>query len=187
MKIKIDKLTLSEKMQLMNQLAKELPKHEVKGGFMPNTKKHDTSSEFVVWRTIRSWHSNTYAGEGLFKAPNTNDGSGCLMESKEKSPLSMCMKPFTVTHRQYWHRWNKSLKVSAFLSYPNGMGCNDQYFWEALTNDANRYWSEQEMENAITKFLNRQFIAKFFRWTIHINKFFHSIYNFVKIQLSKRR
>lgn len=77
----------------------------------------------VFFRPIRSWHSATYAGEGLTKIPGSDDSSGCLRDG-------MCPQPRSVTHRAYWHKRNPKATVSVFLSYPNAMGACDQYFWE---------------------------------------------------------
>lgn len=107
----------------------------------------------VVFRPLRSWHSNTFAGEGLFKIPNSNDSSGCL-EAFGRT----CMKPYTVTHRIYWNRRTGNT-ISAFLSYPDAMGMsNGEYFWETLgTNkdgDIERFFgpnAERQMEQAIIK------------------------------------
>lgn len=109
----------------------------------------------VYFRPIRSWHSATYAGEGLTKIPGTNDGSGCLF-SETLRGLKVALPPSTVTHRLYWHERNPDDTISAFLSYPDSMGACDVYFWEALRviedEDITRFFgdnAEAEMETAI--------------------------------------
>lgn len=114
----------------------------------------------IFFRPIKSWHSATYAGEKLIKIPGSDDGSGCMrLESLHGLPV--CGIPYSVTHRLYWHERNPSKTISAFLSYPDAMGCSDgAYFWEAYgveNNDVSRYFgdsAEDEMEAAIkTKLL----------------------------------
>lgn len=97
----------------------------------------------VFFRPIRSWHSGTYAGENLEHIPDCTDRSGCL-------------PPLTVTHRLYWHELQPDNTISAFLSYPNGMGAADEYFWEAFgpspEGDITRYFgenAEEELEAAV--------------------------------------
>lgn len=109
----------------------------------------------VFFRPIRSWHSGTYAGEKLRNIPGSKDRSGCLYDEKIMGALDCCSPPYTVTHRLYWHERDATKTVSAFLSYPNGMGSSDQYFWEtygAGSDDVERYFgdaAESEMEAAI--------------------------------------
>jgi hypothetical protein len=121
--------------------------------FIPTTCERKVSGK-IVFRPIKSWHGNTYAGEGL-KIHN-GDRSGCLKDSD--GVLEQCYKPLTVTHRVYWHRGNPEEEVSAFLSYPNGMGAMDCYFWEAyITRDTPRFTSEEEMERKVVRHLNYKF------------------------------
>lgn len=117
----------------------------------------------IFFRPIRSWHSGTYAGEKLYKIPGSNDGSGCLFSEKLSDVLPVCSPPHTVTHRLYWHEKDPNQTISAFLSYPNGMGVCDEYFWEANKveddNDITRYFgpdAETEMEAAIKAYLLAQ-------------------------------
>ena len=106
----------------------------------------------VVYRPIRSWHSGVLAGEGITSI--RGDGSGCL-KRQEGDEYYVAPRPQTVTHRLYWNvRTDRC--VSAFLSYPNAMGCCDQYFWEANVStgdDSIQRWAglhaEEEMETAI--------------------------------------
>ena len=107
----------------------------------------------VFFRPVRSWHSNTYAGEKITRV--RGDGSGCMFEDKFKG-LSVCGVPYTVTHRLYWHENAPDNSISAFLSYPDAMGCSDgEYFWEAHPMDEGqeaRYFgadAETEMEAAV--------------------------------------
>jgi hypothetical protein len=114
----------------------------------------------VFFRPIRSWHSGTYAGEKLRNIPGSADRSGCLFDEKIRGALDCCSPPHTVTHRLYWHERDATKTLSAFLSYPNGMGCSDQYFWEAYglsDNDIERYFgdgAEAEMETAIKQYFS---------------------------------
>src|SRR6185312_2082255 len=115
--------------------------------FIPCTTPRHIGSE-VYCQPIRSWHSGTYAGEKLTSIPGSNDRSGCLRDGMADAPLS-------VTHRLYWHRDKPEQKISAFLSYPNGMGACDTYFWECnaiAPDDVVRFFgpdAEKKMETAI--------------------------------------
>ena len=116
--------------------------------FIPCTKEREIAPN-IVFRPRRSWHSATFAGEGLFQVHG--DGSGCLhRDAKPYSPL--CSPPLTVTHRKYWHKLTDR-SISAFLSYPNGMGDCGSYFWEIypINGDIARFSSETEMEEAIVR------------------------------------
>ncbi len=115
----------------------------------------------VVFRPIKSWHSATFAGEGLLKIPESDDGSGCVRPSTEGSYQKLCPIPLTVTHRLYWHESNPDKTISAFLSYPEAMGYygDKEYFWEiyGTGDDIERFGGEQaeaEMEVVICKFFN---------------------------------
>lgn len=85
--------------------------------------------------------------------PGSDDRSGC---ARTDGPYSwMCNIPLTVTHRVYWHESDPAKTVSAFLSYPNAMGCSDTYFWETygLGDDVERWFgdtAEADMEAAIS-------------------------------------
>lgn len=114
----------------------------------------------IVFRPIRSWHSLSYAGEGLEYMPGTKDRSGCL-KKEETYGLNICTRPLTVTHRLYWNKKNSDKTISAFLSYPDGMGSADEYFWETLgtrkDGDIERFFgknSERKMEKKIIKVLD---------------------------------
>lgn len=117
-------------------------------------------SDGVMFRPVRSWHSATYAGEKLEIVGS--DRSGC---ARKDGPYSfMCSIPLSVTHRLYWHKDAPDKTVSAFLSYPNGMGCSDEYFWETygLGEDVERWFgdaAEQEMETAITAHFTKQSVT----------------------------
>lgn len=99
----------------------------------------------VFFRPIRSWHSGTYAGEELEHMPDSTDRSGCLVDAR-LGPMRLCYPPLSVTHRLYWHESQPDETISAFLSFPNGMGAADEYFWEALgldpEGDITRYFGE---------------------------------------------
>ena len=114
--------------------------------FIPATMEREIAPN-IVFRPIRSWHSGTYAGEKL-KSVN-GDGSGCITKQQEY-PRETCQRPPTVTQRIYWNKVT-SKQISAFLSYPNGMGCMNEYFWEIYPyeNDVGRFTSEIEMEQTI--------------------------------------
>lgn len=121
--------------------------------------------EGVFFRPIRSWHSGTYAGEGLFKIPNSTDGSGCLREETARYPGSavgtLTSAPLTVTHRLYWHTREPHRTLSAFLSYPNAMGAYEDYFWETYwpdCKDIERFIgedAEERMEDVIRSFFTK--------------------------------
>jgi len=126
--------------------------------FIQKTMERKVSGQ-IVFRPIKSWHSNTYAGERLEKMPfSKEDGSGCM---RRVNGMNMCYIPFTVTHRLYWHKKNPKEKISVFLSYPDGMGACEEYFWEVYSirkdGDIKRFYgdnAEEEMEKEIVKFLN---------------------------------
>ncbi len=98
----------------------------------------------VVYRPLRSWHSGVFAGERLDIV--NGDRSGCVIKSQYCRD-GVAPIPYTYTHRLYWNAEGRT--VSAFLSYPNGMGCSESYFWEAMLEDVERFWSEEEMEDAV--------------------------------------
>lgn len=115
--------------------------------FIPATSPRQISPH-IYFRPIRSWHSATYAGEGLTVVKT--DKSGYLLNN------GLCYAPKTVTHRIYWHDETNKF-ISAFLSYPDAMGCVDEYFWEIYpgdNEDVDRFFSEAEMEAKIISILN---------------------------------
>lgn len=127
--------------------------------FIPGTREIDIGRG-VVYRPIKSWHSGTYAGEQAESIPGSNDGSGCCTVIPTPLPggrvfqRKMCDPPKTVTHRLYWNKRRPDVKVSAFLSYPNGMGFTlmGAYFWEVMlpeADDVERFEQEEEVEAAI--------------------------------------
>lgn len=123
--------------------------------FIPTTTARSIG-DGVFFRPIKSWHSATFAGEKLYKIPGADDGSGCLLKGKEQYRY-VCSAPLTVTHRLYWHDKNKEKTISAFLSYPDGMGAMKEYFWETygISCDIERFTgdnAEEEMEKMILKF-----------------------------------
>lgn len=124
--------------------------------FIPCTMERSIGNG-VWFRPIKSWHSGTYAGERLYTIPETQDGSGCLLSWTDHS-RQICSPPYSVTHRLYWHEREKGKAVSAFLSYPNGLGAYDKYFWEiypSAEGDIMRFYgekAEEEMEEEIRKF-----------------------------------
>ena len=124
--------------------------------FIPCTSEREIAKD-IVFRQIKSWHSLTYAGEGLKHLPNSLDRSGCLDDD------GRCSRPLSVCHRIYWHRKNPSFYISAVLSYPNGLSYINEYFWETLgTNGENieRFFgkdAEREMEKKIIKVLRKEY------------------------------
>lgn len=125
--------------------------------FIPCTMERHIGNR-IYFRPIKSWHTGVYAGEKLYKIPGTNGGSGCLRRDTGKYQ-DLCSPPLTVTHRLYWHEKNKDKTISAFLSYPNGMGAMKEYFWEiypAEDGDIERFVgdkAEEEMEEMIKRLL----------------------------------
>jgi hypothetical protein len=121
--------------------------------FIPCTREIEIG-DGVVYRPIRSWMSLTYAGEGLQIV--RGDASGCV-DARGK-----CSKPNAVVHRLYWRRlgWPDEPQVSAFLSYPHGMGACSEYFWEAYAGDEpERYFgtdAESEMETMLRESLRKR-------------------------------
>lgn len=64
--------------------------------------------------------------------------------------------PHSAIHRLYWRVQAPERCVSAFLSYPNGLGAVPTYFWEISIHDCERFTgarAEEEMEAAIKSFL----------------------------------
>jgi hypothetical protein len=138
---------------------------EKKGFFIPTTMERKIAKD-IVFRPIRSWHSNTYAGEQLETMPDSEDRSGCMdIVERRGYKTRMCSIPLTVIHRIYWHKKNPKLTVSAFLSYPDAMGfSNKKYFWEVYSvrkdGDIERFFgkdAEKKMEAKIIRFLRRAY------------------------------
>lgn len=103
----------------------------------------------VVYRPLRSWHTGAYAGEGLKSVQG--DSSGCVSMHPDRRYM-ITTPPSTYMHRLYWHVDRPDHTVSAFLSYPNGMGCCDEYFWENNIGDCERFTgptAEQDCEASI--------------------------------------
>ena len=119
--------------------------------FIPGTMPREIDPN-IFFQPIRSWHSNTYAGEGLTSV--NGDGSGCLRKDKNRFGLNVCSPPLSVTHRIYWNDQTKK-ELSVFLSYPNGMACCDTYFWEIYpyNDDVGRFTTEAEMEAEVIAIL----------------------------------
>lgn len=114
--------------------------------FIPGTYEREIAPN-IVFRPIKSWHSATYAGERITII--NGDRSGCMLKDH------ICHIPSTVTHRIYWNKVTKE-EVSAFLSYPNAMGCYPDYFWEIYSpkmSDCERFGTEIEMETRILSLL----------------------------------
>ena len=130
------------------------PLNEPWSDFIPGTCERKVSA-YVVFRPIRSWHSLTYAGEGI-KIVNS-DRSGCVDDNGRCSP------PKTVTHRVYWRTDEPSRCLSSFLSYPGAMGyfgqtLEGQYFWEIypVGKDVERFATEIEMEARVIELLGEE-------------------------------
>lgn len=116
--------------------------------FIPTTMSRHIGDN-VFFRPIRSWHSGTYAGERLTHMPDNDDRSGCVRE--DARGILICRPPYTVTHRLYWRHPDQAKIISAFLSYPNGMGACDEYFWEVYS---------IEPDGGITRFTGENAEAK---------------------------
>ncbi len=102
----------------------------------------------VVYRPLRSWHTGVYAGER--RTIVGGDRSGCLYEDVARAGLTTSPKSYT--HRVYWNPDFPGATISAFLSYPHGMGVCDGYFWEAMIDreeGPSRFDSEEGCEAAI--------------------------------------
>jgi hypothetical protein len=101
-------------------------------GFVPATRAIGIGAS-VFYRPIRAFSTGVFAGENLTIVDG--DRSGCVIVTERSAVddrgLPTCHVPKTVTHRVYWHAERPGAFASAFLSYPNGMGALDQYFWEA--------------------------------------------------------
>ena len=132
--------------------------------FIPGTMEREVAKN-IVFRPVRSWHSNTFAGEGLYQVKG--DGSGCLLTDGKLgiirnqtrlagTTIELCLKPLTVTHRVYWNKKRPNEHISAFLSYPNGMGVLTSYFWEVMIgDDIERFDFESDMERRVIEVLSK--------------------------------
>ena len=125
--------------------------------FIPTTTAREIARG-IVFRPVRSWHSDTFAGEQITE--RHGDGSGCM---KLVDGMKMCPIPYTVTHRLYWNVKNPDYTISAFLSYPDAMGISGgEYFWETLgtekDGDIERFFgvnAEAKMEKKIIAVLKK--------------------------------
>jgi hypothetical protein len=130
---------------------------ENKDKFIPTTMEREIAKG-IVFRPVKSWHSGTYAGEKLERLPGAEDRSGCM---RIVNGMKVCSVPYTVTHRLYWNKKKPEKTISAFLSYPDAMGCSTEYFWETLgtrKEDIERFFgddAEKRMEKKIIKVLRR--------------------------------
>lgn len=123
--------------------------------FIPNTIERKVTDK-IVFRPIKSWHSGTYAGEGLRYIPGTSDGSECIKYVSCYSS-AVCSPPMSVTHRLYWHIDNPDRVVSVFQSYPGGLGAWSEWFWELLddqTGENIRQATEAEIEADVIRILS---------------------------------
>jgi hypothetical protein len=114
--------------------------------YIPGTMEREIAPN-IFFRPLRSWHSLTYAGEGL-KIVN-GDRSGCLDNQHR------CFAPLVVTHRAYWNK-KSGKRLSAFLSYPGAMGSfGNSYFWELypVKGDIRRFATEEELERTVKRLL----------------------------------
>jgi hypothetical protein len=67
--------------------------------------------------------------------------------------------PKTAMHRLYWAVTCPQYKISAFLSYPGGMGICPEYFWEVMLGDDVKCFTgpsaEKKMESVIIRVLTK--------------------------------
>lgn len=110
--------------------------------FIPGTSERKVAKN-IVYRPTSLWHTYT-----IYEAHPQR------FQDKEH------LAPYTVTHRLYWNK-KTDKSVSALLSYPNTMGCCDEYFWETYSTredgDIERYTgkdAEMKMETDIIKYLS---------------------------------
>jgi len=119
----------------------------------------------IKWRYLRHWGQNFHAGEGDLGRKNGAgkyvDGSGGLSHitgtlttctgNKVSTEGMFCSKPIVFLQREYVRGKEK---ISAVLSYPNGLSILDTYFWEtypAINGDIERFTDERKMESYIKK------------------------------------
>lgn len=124
----------------------------------------------IKWRYYRHWGQNHWAGEGYsdLKKFGRDDRSGCLSKDcKVQTPLDapgkgswltmdMVTPPMVFLAREYF---KGKERISAVLSYPDGLGAVDRYFWEIWPDkngDCSRFFSEKEMETAVKRLLNKR-------------------------------
>lgn len=118
-------------------------------GFDKVTKRHSIG-DGIRWRYYKHWAQNVWAGEGRYKVDG--DRSGCLYDDGLG-----CSRPLVFLARLY----KKGRKeISALLSYPNGIGAVDTYFWEILPTrgfkgyyNCERFTSEVRMERRIRQLM----------------------------------
>jgi hypothetical protein len=127
--------------------------------FVPATRRIEIG-EGVGYRPLRSWHSGVLAGEeGVAgELSKDKDRSGLTVTIKHHGySTRMCYPPKSVTHRFYW-KDDVTLGVSCFLSYPNGMGAGDSYFWEVLLDagDVERFKTEEKVEARILEYFRKK-------------------------------
>lgn len=126
----------------------------MKHDFIPCTREISIADD-IHYRPIRSWHTGVYAGEKLESVGG--DSSGCMRRVmfNNREWEGTIDVPLTYTHRVYWNTKDESKSISAFLSYPNAMGCPKEYFWEIYGHgceDTMRFFgdnAEAEMEMKI--------------------------------------
>jgi hypothetical protein len=123
----------------------------MKSAFLPCTREVEIAPG-MVYRPVRSWHAGNLAGEGVRQ--EHGDSSGCVFTYADRE---VTYPPKTATHRLYWSRERPDYTISAFLSYPGGMGAPQEYFWEAyIGSEPDRFFgdnAESEMESAIVRSL----------------------------------
>jgi len=124
-------------------------------GFDKVVKWHDIG-EGVKWRYYKHWGQNVWAGEGRTEV--FGDKGGCIIEVPSYPRL--CLKPIVFLARLY-KKGDK--EISAILSYPNGIGAEDTYFWEIYPikgfrgeYDCERFLSEEEMEMRIKELMRER-------------------------------
>ena len=107
----------------------------------------------IFMQDRQHWAMNSFAGEGLTVV--NGDRSGCVIKDGWKG-LDVVLVPKVAIYRHYW---STKGKISCFLSYPNGMGYHNGYFWEVycleggLFEDVERFSTEKELEKRIIKLL----------------------------------
>jgi len=123
----------------------------MKSAFLPCTREIEIAPG-IVYRPVRSWHAGNLAGERLRE--EGGDRSGCVFNVGAREVTN---PPYTATHRLYWSKERPDATISAFLSYPGGMGACQEYFWEAYIGDEPERFTgdnaEVEMESAIARSL----------------------------------
>lgn len=124
------------------------------GDYFPTGFWRDIGDD-VSYRQYKHWATNVWAGEGLKQREGRESRSGCLLDD------NLCYQPYAVEARHY-RKGESDKKISAVLSFPSGMGFEEDYFWEIYPSDdgdIERFvgeGAEEAMELKVKELLNNE-------------------------------